>query len=208
MEFGDGTIFGFGFDAFNSVAGPSTAQMATSAANIRAAMAAEGWASLLSNNRIYKQIVVHDLKNPSTVDGTHSVDLDGTRTGAELDQSAAVACSFDPDRRYRGGRPKSFAPWGVAGDLTNSQQWGSSFLASCEAAWTNLLIELAATDSGGAGIDALACIFRTGPPYTVISNPGNTRSHSIGTQLDPPLVVGSLGVTAMPRVGSQRRRLG
>ena len=155
-----------------------------------------------------REVVAVDLKNPSTVEGTASATTNGTRAGAAMTDGVCGVVVYTPDRRYRGARPKAFLPVGVQGDLANGQQWSATFLTALKTAVQTVISDLVASSPAGVTLTHSVCVFRTGPPYTVVSNSGKTRSHSVGTQLNPPLVVDTLSIDANPKVGSQRRRLG
>lgn len=190
-----------------SGSGATTAQLTSLAADVGAQWGTD-LAGLHVPGSVLKEVIAIDLQNPSTVEGSQTFTTAGTRAGTPMTDGVCVALQFVPDRRYRGSRPKAFLPIGVQADLASGQHWGNTFLADVVSDWQNFISDILSNNDSGVALGAQVCIFRTGPPYTVVSNSGKTRSHSVGTPLDPPLVVDVLEVIGSPKVGSQRRRLG
>lgn len=76
-----------------------------------------------------------DIASYSGNSGTNSVGTDGSRSGTVLPVQCAFNLKFDIARRYRGGKPKVFLPWGVDGDLVNPATWVSTFGADAQSAF-------------------------------------------------------------------------
>lgn len=68
----------------------------------------------------------------------------GVRTGEFTPSSACVVSSWEIIRRYRGGHPRTYWPFGTAGTYaaTSSKLWDTGFIADVTLAvniWTNLM---------------------------------------------------------------------
>lgn len=149
-----------------------------------------------------------DLQNPSTVEGVAAVSHPGTRSGTYMGGSMSACVSFLPNRRYRGSRPKTFLNAGVESDLESSQKWGPSFTTEVETKWTAFIAALVSGAPSGVTLTQQKYVNYIGPPYTVKSNAGKTRSNSIGTPVSPPGVYNILSISCAQKLGSQRKRLG
>lgn len=57
----------------------------------------------------------------------------GTRTGDFMPSSVAVVGSLAINRRYRGGHPRKYLPWGTAGTMASgsTKDWDSTFVSDC-----------------------------------------------------------------------------
>ena len=196
-----------GFDLSYTGSGLTPAQLAACAGVVANAWSTDlagacgTWVTLTS-------VVAVDLQNPSTPEGVVAVSHAGTRTGGGLLTSTATCLSFLPNRRYRGSRPKTFLPAGVYSDLLSQQHWSSTWITDIENAWGLFIAAIIANSPSGVTLGAQVYVSYIGRPYTVVSNAGKTRSHSVGTPVDPPGVYSVLSVVANPKVASQRKRLG
>lgn len=65
----------------------------------------------------------------------------GARTGDFVPASVALVSSMEINRRYRGGHPRKYLPWGTAGTYAtgSTKDWDPSFLAACSTSVSNLL---------------------------------------------------------------------
>lgn len=186
---------------------PDTAQLATYAATV-AAEWNTNLAALTRSADALVEVETTDLQNPGTISGIWTGSHAGTRSGSASTAGICVSLAFSPDHRYRGSRPKAFLPMGVDTDLATLQHWGTDFLDDVQTAWAAFIAGIQSTDTSGIDLGDQCSVSYIGPPYTIKPNSGNTRSHSVGTPLDPPRVYATLAVVAAAKVGSQRKRLG
>ena len=195
------------FDIAYDGAGLTTAQLTDLCGDVATSWAAQ-LAGLTNPQAILSSIVCEDLQNPGTVDGVAAVSHAGTRTGTPLPDNVTAAIAFLPDHKYRGARPKTFLPAGNQEDLATGQHWTSAFTAAVDTAWTAFIGAVQAGAPAGVTLGAQQYVNYIGPPYTVRSNPNNTRSHSVGTPVNPPKVYPILEPKCATKIGSQRKRLG
>jgi hypothetical protein len=66
----------------------------------------------------------------------------GSATGTELPVSNCVLVNYTIGTKYRGGKPKSFVPAGVAANTANGKQWSQAFHDTFLAAWTGLITDM------------------------------------------------------------------
>jgi hypothetical protein len=78
---------------------------------------------LTPGNKTLTEVDLQDLTNPSAAVATIATSQNGTRVGAWLPPVAATVVSYSIGRRYRGGHPRGYWPFGVEGDLDTSGQW-------------------------------------------------------------------------------------
>jgi len=195
------------FDIGYTGASVTTAQLADLAGDVATSWGTD-LAGLFNTLGHLTSVECVDLQNPATVSGVVAVSIAGTRGGTALPENIAVSLVYKPDRRYRGSRPKGFFRMGVAGDLSSTQHWTTDFTGEVNAAWASFIAAVVAGSPSGVTLTAQKYVNYDGPPYSVVSNPNKTRSHSVPTKVDPPGVYAILSVAASLKVASQRKRLG
>lgn len=161
---------------------------------------------LVANNVILHQIIATDLSSATGAVGVWAGSEAGTRgsTGL-LSGETAMLMNEKVARRYKGGHPRSYWPWGLASDLNDQQTWTSTFVQACHDGWA-------------AHLSAITS--HTGPP--TITGLVNVRYWSGGTWIQKhngdwfekpnPISGGPVSepVTAWtfnPKPASQRRRM-
>ena len=66
---------------------------------------------------------VTDLTSATSATGSHFANQVGTRAGTDLPAQTCFLLNLKITRRYRGGKPRMYLPYGVAEDLTTPQTW-------------------------------------------------------------------------------------
>jgi hypothetical protein len=92
---------------------------------------------LMTADRSLIEINITDLTNPTAPVGDAGVSHVGTRVGGTLPASTAVLESSEILRRYRGGHPRVYWPFGSDDDLATSQTWTSGFVTAVLTALNN-----------------------------------------------------------------------
>lgn len=148
---------------------------------------------------------VYDL---SVSDGPYGQDLTihtGTRSGAILPVQVAATTNYTIGRRYRGGKPKTFWPFGVASDLAAPNAWSGTAVTDFLAGVNAYIAAISSVVAGGVTV---------GPQSSVSYFQGFTNE-SYGTpvkyrRVPTPRVTPQVdlvtGVSVPTRPGSQRRR--
>lgn len=118
----------------------------------------------------------------------------GVRTGDFVPASVAMVCSHEIARRYRGGHPRSYLPWGTAGTYATSstKDWDSGFVTDCQAKFNALASSINGHLIGGTEFHGLVNVsYRSG---------GTIRTSAVVDQISSSII--------RTRICSQRRRLG
>jgi hypothetical protein len=118
----------------------------------------------------------------------------GTRSGDFVPSNVAMVCSFEINRRYRGGHPRKYLPWGTAGTYAtgSTNQWDSGFVADCQTYMEGMVAGLVGVTEGSTTFDQLVNVsYRT--------------AHAVRADavVDPVVAV-----VIRSRICTQRRRLG
>lgn len=195
-------ILHFGY----STAAPDSTACATLAAAI------EGyWStnckSLLTSSSALDEVKVTDLSSDSGGVGTWTGSTTGTRAGQINSAQLAFLVQMLIATRYRGGKPKTFLPFGVAPDLTNQGAWGGSFITAVTDGW-NAFIAAILADTSAVTFTNQVCVSYYGPPNVVITNPVTGRARTVSTVRAVPKVYPITGYTYQTEVATQRRRTG
>jgi len=85
-----------------------------------------------------------DAQDISTLTGASGVWIGshgGSRSGTELPSSCCTNVQYLIARHYRGGKPKGFWPFGVAGDMGNTSQWTAAFTAAVNTAFAAFITQ-------------------------------------------------------------------
>ena len=161
---------------------------------------------LMPSEYAFLSVDVVDLTSPTAGSGLWTGDVGGGRSGGPVAVDAAVNLSFEIDRRYRGGKPKAFLPFGTLTDtIDNNNNWSNAFLGDVNGAWSSFdTAVLAITESGTALSQHVNVSYYQG--FVSAQNPVTKRWRNIPTLRDNPLVDTIVSHAAKSVVGVQRRR--
>lgn len=162
------------------------------AMSVAGADAAAAQAPIYGSTTVFETCSVIDLSSDTGAGDFNSVTTEGTRAGTPNSAMTAALFRYSVSRRYRGGHPRTYLPWGCATDLSGPQTWTSDFQTDAATAWQAIRDALLGVSTGGESTTAQCQVsYRTaGAPREV-------------TQIDRinPLFID-------PEVASQRRRDG
>ena len=162
--------------------------------------------SLASTDVALTEVVVDDLGTLSGASGIWTGTGTGTRSGTTNGAQVAVLLNFHVARRYRGGKPRVYLPYGTNSDLVNPQQWGSTFLTAMGSGWSGFITGIIGAVWTGGGTLAQANVsYYQG--FASYQNPVTKRWHNLSTPRTTPLVEAITSVSVNPLLGSQRRRV-
>lgn len=133
------------------------------------------------------EVQLTDLTSDTGARISESVDWVGGRIGISAQASACVLASYQIARRYRGGHPRTYFPFGDAALQLNPQSWDETFIANVG---TNLV----------SLINAAAA-------YSDATEMGCVSYFSGGAERVTPLWEGFTGSEIALGIKSQRRRL-
>lgn len=183
---------------------PSAGDLDSLCTTLRTAYAAH-LDGLLNTAFSLSEIIATDLNLPTGAVGTETSATDGGRSGVTLPISACLVINYQISRRYRGGKPRNYWPFGVAGDVANEQQWASAFLSSVNSNFGALLSAPIGETYGTTTIENQVNVsyYEGFTNYTGSGGRAKVRAN----QRSSPQVDNVTGWTPNAIVGSQRRRL-
>lgn len=183
---------------------PTPAAMTTMAGSVNAA-AATHFTSLYDSSVSFVSATLTDLSTTSGARGVNSFAVPGTRTGEPLSASTACVISETISRRYRGGKPRSYFPFGTAADLQSSKIWATAFLTAVQTGVDAYNTAVTGVTSGGTTIAGKINIsYYSG--FTNVPYGTPTKYRRVATPRVTPLVDAITSSTPAPKPGNQRRR--
>lgn len=168
------------------------------------------WASYIAplcNTLIHlTEIVTTDLTSPTSSRGVWTGSTAGSRSGSAMSINDCAVLNFGISRRYRGGKPRMYGPWGVDGDLNTSQTWTSGFIGDVESGWTSLHGSAVGQGFGSCAITSQVNVsFYSG--FVAAENPVTGRYRNIPTYRAAAVTDTIDTFVCSPYIGSQRRRV-
>lgn len=185
---------------------PTSAQLVTMATALETTFASQV-SNMCTSDVTGTEIELTDLSSSTAATGSYSFSAAGARSGGKLPASACALVNFTIDRRYRGGKPRIYLPFGAETDLTNAQDWGSSFITAVNTSWGDLVAAWTTNVwSGGGTLQQVNVSYYEG--FASVQNPVTKRWRNIPTPRSSVTPDDIVGFGCNTRVGSQRRRLG
>lgn len=147
-----------------------------------------------------------DLSSSSGFFGTTAQTINGTRTGTALPLGTPTTVDYLIARRYRGGKPRGYFPFGVTSDLADEAHWNGTFTGAVNTAYGTFMAALLAyTGDSITKVNHVNVSWYEGfTNYTGSGGRAKVRANLRGT----PVVDVVTTHDARPTLGSQRRRLG
>lgn len=160
---------------------------------------------LLGTNSSLLACEVTDLSGPSAAQATFASTVTGTRSGTTQGAAVAALTSWGILRRYRGGKPRSYWPFGTGSDLATLQTWNSTFLTAIQGGVQLWLNEALTFASGTVTLAALVSIsYYNG--FTVVTNPITGRARNVPKLRVAPVSDDIVTFSHGPKLATQRRR--
>jgi hypothetical protein len=152
-------------------------------------------------------VIATDLSSDTAARGEWTGAHQGSNGGAAVTENTCVLLNFHIRRRYRGGKPRMYAPWGAVTDLLNDQQWLASFTTLVDTSWANFITNTQGILPGGtsvAGQYNVGYYHGVEPPITLPSG----RVKQANKPLPGPIVPDPITSHATSNfLGTQRRRI-
>lgn len=170
------------------------------------ALAVTSLIPLMSDSVSLLGIKIVDLTSDTASEGEYLTTHAGTRGSAFLGAGTAALVNMPISRRYRGGKPRSYWPFGVQGDLQTPNTWNSSFLTAVLGGLETYLGGIEGIVEGSTTLGTLVSIsYYHG--FTAVENPITGRTRDVPlvrtAAITPDVVTGLVPST---KVASQRRR--
>lgn len=184
-------------------AAPSAGDCATFASDIDAAMGAAK--NLWDDTVQLTGCTVTDLSSDTGGEGSVSGTIPGPTSLGLLSGGTCLLMNYTISRRYRGGKPRNYFPWGGGESLASRQGWSASFLASCNSEWATFTAAVIGLSSGTTTIAAHTNVSYYAGTKVVIS-PTTGRARNVPILRATPLASDIVSASAAVRPGTQRRR--
>lgn len=145
-------------------------------------------APVMSPNVSYASSELTDLSSDTGAQVTTDyTGLDGTEAGGILPAAAAFMINGQISRRYRGGKQKSFVPFGTDADLLTDQTWETASADGFIDAWLTFQSIIPDNAWSGAGVVA-QCNVSYYDGFTAVENPLTGRYRNVPKLRATPLV--------------------
>ena len=183
---------------------PTDANCATIAQDINTA-AVSHLIPLVFSGTDLTSIDVTDLTSPTSGSGEYAASTAGTRSGAVLPENATTLQNSQIQRRYRGGKPRTYWPFGTDSDLSSPQVWSGSAITAFEAGLAAFYTACAAISVGGCSVGAQVNVsYYKG--FTAVVNPITGRTRDVPNVRSAAVIDTISAISVNEHVASQRRR--
>lgn len=135
-----------------------------------------------------------DLTSPTSASNSIAISYFGSRSGDFTPASVAMVASLEVNRRYRGGHPRKYLPWGTAGTYATGStiNWDPAFVAACQVTIGIIIGMFTGITEGATTWDQVV----------------NVSYHNAGAPRVTAVVDPVVSAIIRPRICTQRRRLG
>ena len=108
------------------------------------------YAAEMSADNEVTSLKATDLASYTGATDTIPASVFGVRAGDFMPSNVAMVASCEIGRRYRGGHPRKYLPWGTAGTMASGStiDWDSAFVADCQTKFTGVLTDMKGFTSG------------------------------------------------------------
>lgn len=198
-----GNDWGSRFYLSYSGSAPSGADCTTLAGDVFGAFATH-CQGLISTATEAQECDVLDIASHAGFSGQNTGAFFGTRSGTALPAQVATNVEYGIARRYRGGKPRAYWPFGVDGDMLDVAHWASAFVDNVNLAVAAMFTEIQALSVGSMGTLKHVNLSY----YSGFTNHTNTsgRERAVPTYRPVALHDDITGYFTKPLLSSQRRR--
>lgn len=183
---------------------PSAPNCVTLAGDIQAA-AATNLGPLISTAIAMDEIDVLDIQDSSGASGQNTTTWNGTRSGSATPVQVCTGVEYNIARRYRGGKPRGYWPFGTTSDYASGSSWSPGFVSASNAGMLAFFTAVNGLSVGSMGtLQHVNLSFYKG--YVNIENP-DSRAFSRPTYRSPNAIHDNVsGYSTKTILSSQRRR--
>jgi len=160
---------------------------------------------LMGASWILRQIESIDLTSSTGAVDIKSVTRTGSRAGGGLPSQVCVVQSYTIARRYRGGHPRGYWPFGTSTDLVSDTDWKAASITAFDNGLDAFFTAVFAAGWAGAGtLSHVNVSYYSG--FTVVVSPTTGRARNIPTLRVAPVVDPVTATQVRASIGTQRRR--
>lgn len=207
LKFTDAASIDAGFGIYFSYTGgtPSGGDMGTLASSIESNWATHVQGDMPTDLTLV-EVTATDLSSSSGSVGTWTGSDPGGTSGTIISSGACFCINHVINRRYRGGKPKTFVPGVLPVDLNGTNQISSGRQASLIGSWGDFVSGVLGTSGMSITMQNIVNVsFYEG--FTTVLNPVTGRYRNVPKLRDVPLVDVIHSSAVAQKLGSQRRRL-
>jgi len=172
--------------------------------DIQAGIAAD-LAPLAGNHVTFLGVQAVDLTSATAAVGANTTTQAGTRGTTLLTADVCALMYMHVNRRYRGGHPRVYWPFGITTDLQTQQEWQDASVVAYESGYGN--IDTLITSNGWTGAGSIVMVnvsYYEG--FTVVTGPTG-RARNVSTPRVTPLVDDVAFFQFRKGIATQRNRL-
>jgi hypothetical protein len=184
---------------------PSGPDCVSIAADVNAAAQAN-LRALCGNNVAYTGSSVADVGTVDGATGDAAADFSGTMGGDSLNSAQCALINHKIARHYRGGRPRSYTPFGTHDQWQDASTWQPNFLNAVNVGWAAFVAAVSAITAGTTILGAFCSVSYYSGPNTSIP-PWRGPGHPYPPKLrDVPHIDNVLNSSCAAKFSTQRRR--
>jgi hypothetical protein len=185
---------------------PSASSISSWTVAINAAAALD-LAPLIFSGNAYQGCTVTDIASNTGVQITAPAPTPGTRGGETLPAQCAVLLNKHIATRYRGGKPRSYVPFGQAGDLQGDENWSTTFISAVASGWANFTTALTNKTEGSTVFTSETAISYYQGYASPVTHPGGRVTQGSALRTGGPIIYPIVSTSVNPKPATQRRRL-
>jgi hypothetical protein len=150
-------------------------------------------------------VQVLDLSTATGGVGEHFQATAGTSSSGIPTAATCTLINYVIARRYRGGKPRSYFPFGGPGDQATRQTWSATYTTSVTSLLSTYFNSVINQTAGSTTITAHVNVsYYSG--FTVVTNPITGRAKNVSKVRTTPLVDNIQSWSVQVHPSSQRRR--
>ena len=153
----------------------------------------------------FTSVRVTDLSSQTGGDATFSGAAAGARPGGTIPSSIAFVSDYQIERRYRGGKPRSYWPWGTDSDLASPDKWAAATVTEfigVQGALNGIVVG----QSAGSTQLSTQCSVSYYEGFASFQNPITGRWRNAPKPRTVPVIDLIVSSTGRTLLGHQRRR--
>lgn len=151
------------------------------------------------------QVEVFDLSSNTAASGIYLSNTSGGLSGQQNPASVSTLLHHQIARRYRGGKPRTYMPYGITTHVGSGNQWLSTYVTSFQTAVQAFIAANATITSGTTVLGGHVNVsYYSGYTWVPVGTSGRTKQTP--TVRSTPLVEAIMTTTVSPNFGSQRKR--
>jgi hypothetical protein len=148
---------------------------------------------------------VTDLSTDEGGEGFSTVSIAGGDENSPLAGGTCFLVNFQIARRYRGGKPRNYLPWGSSLHAVGRQGWESSAVAGWTSSYRSAIAAVVGTTAGACTVGNHCNVSYWQGSHVVIS-PTTGRARNVPIPRDTPKVDDVTAIVGSTLFASQRRR--